>query len=432
MMKSRKKPTSATMIPSNVKMTQSEPKMFPIPRHRPTIFRTIQIFFFLFLVLELFAEMSDFTDILQNPPVVIDNGSGVMKVGLAGSEKPQTFATSVGRVKHERVMAGSLDEEFVGNKAIEHRGLLKLNYPMEHGTITDKDDMKKIWNHVYQHVLQVQPEDQPVLLTEAPLNPRRNREWAAETFFEAFNVPALFISMQAVLSLYSSGNTTGVVLDCGDGVTHAVPVYEGFAVKNAITRVDIAGRDVTRYLQLLLRREGHIFKTSAEFDIVRTIKEKACFVSENADRMENHKEQHTIDYVLPDGKTIKLDSVRYRAPEVLFNPEIIGEECEGVHTVVTNAIRKSDLDLRKALYHGVVLSGGSTLFSGFGARLLSEMRADAPSSVKIRISAPPERQYSTWLGGSILASLDTFRRMWVSKAEWSEGGPSILHRKLFL
>ncbi|EGD77023.1 beta-centractin [Salpingoeca rosetta] len=376
--------------------------------------------------------MADYTEVLQNPPVVIDNGSGIIKAGFAADQLPKTIPAYVGRVKHERVMAGTLEEEFIGQKAKEHRGLLKLNYPMEHGIVNDEADMKKIWNHVYQKLLNVQPEEHPVLLTEAPLNPRRNREWAAETFFEALGVPALFISMQAVLSLYASGNTTGVVLDCGDGVTHAVPVYEGFAVKNAIRRIDVAGRDVTRHLQLLLRREGHIFKTSAEFEVVRTIKEKACFVSDNAEKEDARTDRAPTRYRLPDGREIMIEGARYRAPEVLFNPEIIGEECEGVHKVLTYSIQKSDLDLRRALYQGIVLSGGSTRFEGFGQRLLKEVRADAPKDIKIKIMAPPERQFSTWLGGSILASLDTFRRIWVSKAEYSEVGPSIIHRKMFL
>eukprot|EP01147_Barroeca_monosierra_P001953 gene1954-5041_t len=366
--------------------------------------------------------MADYTEVLQNPPVVIDN----VRIGYY-----QSWVCSRSVTKNYSRIRGSY-EEFIGQKAKEHRGLLKLNYPMEHGIVTDEADMKKIWNHVYQKLLNVQPEEHPVLLTEAPLNPRRNREWAAETFFEALRVPALFVSMQAVLSLYASGNTTGLVLDCGDGVTHAVPVYEGFAVKNAIRRIDIAGRDVTRHLQLLLRREGHIFKTSAEFEVVRTIKEKACYIAENPDKEDARPDQTGTKYRLPDGREISIDSARFRAPEVLFDPEIIGEECEGIHKVLTYSIQKSDLDLRRSLYQGIVLSGGSTRFKGFGERLLKEIRADAPKDVKIKIMAPPERQFSTWLGGSILASLDTFRRIWVSQAEYNDVGPSIIHRKMAL
>ena len=168
-------------------------------------------------------------DVIVNQPVVIDNGSGVIKAGFAGDQIPKChFPNYIGRPKHSRVMAGALEGDlFVGPKAQEHRGLLSIRYPMEHGIVTDWNDMERIWQYIYsKDQLQTFSEEHPVLLTEAPLNPRRNREKSAEIFFETFNVPALFVSLQAVLSLYATGRTTGVVLDAGDGVTHAVPIYE--------------------------------------------------------------------------------------------------------------------------------------------------------------------------------------------------------------
>jgi len=266
-------------------------------------------------------------------------------------------------------------------------------------------------------------------LTEAPLNPRRNREKSAEIFFETLNAPALFLSMQAVLSLYATGRTTGVVLDAGDGVTHAVPIYEGFALPHSIMRVDIAGRDVTRYLRFLLRKEGINFRTSSEFEIVRTIKERECYLSTNPTKDENNESGRI--FRLPDGSQLDIGNARFRAPEVLFRPDLVGEECESLHEVLLFAIQKSDTDLRKILYQNIVLSGGSTLFKGFGDRLLSEVRKLAPKDIKIKISAPQERLYSTWIGGSILASLDTFKKMWVSKKEFEEEGQRAIHRKTF-
>ncbi|CAG2190000.1 ACTR1 [Mytilus edulis] len=356
--------------------------------------------------------MDPYSDVIANQPVVIDNGSGLIKAGFAGDQIPKHhFPNFIGRPKHVRVMAGALEGDvFLGPDAEEHRGLLTIKYPMEHGIVQDWNDMERIWQYIYsKDQLQTFSEEHPVLLTEAPLNPRRNREKAAEIFFETFNVPALFISMQAVLSLYATGRTTGAVLDSGDGVTHAVPIYEGFAMPHSIIRSDIAGRDVTRYLRLLLRKEGHNFHTSAELEIVRTIKQRACYLSLNPlkeESMEGEKSQYT----LPDGSSIELGPSRFRAPELLFRPDLIGE---------------------RILYSNIVLSGGSTLFKGFGDRLLSEVKKITPKDIKIRISAPQERLYSTWIGGSILASLDTFKKMWVSKREYNEDGFKAIHRKTF-
>lgn len=211
-------------------------------------------------------------------------------------------------------MAGGLEGDvFIGQKAQDLRGLLKIRYPLEHGIVTDWDDMEKIWHHVYESELKTLPEEHPVLLTEPPLNPRKNRDIAAQIMFETFNIPALYTSIQAVLSLYASGRTTGVVLDSGDGVSHAVPVYEGFAVPNSIRRIDVAGRDVTEQMQLLLRKNGYVLHTSAEKEVVRMIKEKVCYVSLDPKKEEKewinsyHKsESKTIEYVLPDGHKMKV------------------------------------------------------------------------------------------------------------------------------
>eukprot|EP01090_Pellita_catalonica_P017499 TRINITY_DN5299_c0_g1_i1.p1 TRINITY_DN5299_c0_g1~~TRINITY_DN5299_c0_g1_i1.p1 ORF type:complete len:390 (-),score=71.51 TRINITY_DN5299_c0_g1_i1:10-1017(-) len=334
-------------------------------------------------------------------------------------------------------MAGALQGDyFVGAKAEEYRGLLKLRYPMAHGIVTDWLDMERVWQHTFTE-LHIQSEDHPVLLTEAPLNPLLNREKAAEIFFETFSVPSLFISLQAVLSLYASGRTTGVVLDSGDGVTHTVPIYEGFSIPTAIQRIDIAGRDITEYLQLLLKRagSGYNFHTTAEQEVVRTIKEKVCYVAfdplKEEELIESNKKPVQVVYKLPDGNTINLGTERFRAPEVLFRPELIGEEYPGVAEILLSSIQKADMDLRRTLYENIVLSGGSTKFVGFGDRLLDEVKTRAPKELKIKISAPKERLYSTWIGGSILASLGTFTKMCVSREEWDEDGGASIHKKTF-
>ncbi|KAI6133081.1 actin-like protein [Pisolithus croceorrhizus] len=392
---------------------------------------------------------AEFEDVLTNQPVVIDNGSGTIKAGFAGQDHPKCFFPSfVGRPKHVRVMAGALEGDvFIGRKAQEFRGLLKIKYPIAHGIVTDWDDMERIWSHIYAEELGTLSEEHPVLLTEAPLNPRSNRDVAAQIFFDTFNVPALFISVQAVLSLYSSGRTTGIVLDSGDGVTHAVPVFEGFSMPHAIRRVDVAGRDVTDHLQLLLRKSGHHLHTTAEREVVRIIKEKCCYVTLNPAKEEKDSLGRTEEFRLPDGNVIQLGPERFRAPEILFNPELIGQEYAGVHQVVVDSINRVDLDLRKSLFSNIVLSGGSTLCKGkeiianylatrvlfvnpgFGDRLLNEVKKLALKDVKIKIYAPPERKYSTWIGGSILAGLGTFKKMWVSAEEYQED-PDIIHKKL--
>ena len=417
---------------------------------------------------------SEGSDDESSSSIVIDNGSYMIRAGFSGDDVPKAvFRTITGRTRHYGIMVGMPQRNwYVGDEALSKRGILSIRYPVEHKIVMNWDDMERIWHHSFYNELRICPEEHAILLSESPFNTKLNREKTTQIMFETFNVPAMYLAVDAVLALFGSGRTTGIVLDSGDGVTNTVPIYEGQALRDAMNHFDVGGRDITDYLMTLLTKRGYSFTTSAEREIVRDIKEKLCCfepklleferyytatnLSERAEIMSSvfggditrilcqylpqtaeqdvdyqsiYNDAEIKEYELPDVTVLCVSEERLKAPQILFQPNLGNRSRDGIHKLLFASIGKCDKDIHNDLYQNVVLSGGSTMFDGMAETLQMKLELLAPKSTKIKVIAPPERKCSVWNGGSLLSSLSTFQEMWVSKDEYDEHGPSIVHRK---
>ena len=392
------------------------------------------------------------------PVIIIDNGSGYLKAGLSNQKSPSvTIPALIGRqmLRHgETVKPKSKDgiemkSLMIGDEVLPFRSMLELSHPVTEGIIKNTDDLEILWNYCLTNKLKIEDlSDKRVIITEAPLNPLENKAKICELMFEKLGVEMINIEPQAKLSLYSEGLDTGVVLDSGDGVTHCIPISKGMIMRNFIERLNIAGRHITDYMIRLLQKKGYAFNSSADFETVREIKEKFCFVSNNlAEDRELNKNTTFFNsyYRLPDGSRVHISDEKFEAPEILFNPFLIGKDVEGIPEMLYKSIKNCPIDTRVGLYNSILLSGASTLFPGFASRLENEMKKvyrehalkdaeDKTIKININVLDSPNRRNSVFIGGTIVGNYyntPDSEDYWITRDEWieSEDTEAIIKKK---
>mgnify|MGYP002387352841 FL=1 len=370
----------------------------------------------------------------ETKPLMIDLGSDLVKAGFVGNDAPHSvFPTIVG---HPRlgpgVMVGMGEKSnYVGDEAQSQRSLLALHHPIQRGAIADINKAELLLHHIFYNELRCAPEEHPVLLTQAAFNPKAHGENLMQLLFEKFEVPAMYIANQALLTCYAYARSTGLAVCVGDGATQVLALDQGLCTRRAISRSNFAGWDVTENLQTLLFERGYdLSRTSAEWEIVRDLKEKRCFTSLDYEKdMETARtsSQLEIPYELPDGTVITIGDERFRCIEPLFNSSLLGLEIPGIHQQILKVIMKLPAHRRKTFYSEILLAGGTSLTPDFEQRVQLEVAKLAPQGMTVKVHAAPERKYSVWIGGSIMGALSTFEPMWIAKDRYDEYGPNLSH-----
>ena len=376
-------------------------------------------------------------------PIIVDIGSGEVKAGFSGEEKPKTiFKNYFGEPKYKKVLRTfnkenqELNEQYIGEDCEKFMGLIKLRFPVKHGVFEREQDILSVFNYLYSKlgINSQEIKEHPVLITEPLLNPNVNREKISYSLFDNLGVPALFFASQPILSLFSTSKTSGTVLESGEGVTQSCVVYEGYSIPCTYERYNYGGGDVTEYLKNLLKKRGYHFYNSTEFRLVNDIKENSCFCYGNNIKNEigdakKSANKNLINYYLPDGSNISIGDERILAPEILFNPEYIGKEYLSFPDMIISSVNKVDIQLKQKSYENILLSGGNTCFNGLYEQLHTELKNKLIKNMKINLNKTDKPEFCCWIGGNIISTLEIFKKMWVTRNDWNEKGSNVIHIK---
>ena len=358
--------------------------------------------------------------------IIIDLGSGLIKTGFSGEDGPRNiFNSIVGIPKMAGLLVGmEQKEKYVGDEAIANLEFMNFYPPIKRGEVADWDKFETLMHYLLYTQMEVVPEEMSVLVTETPLTTKENRAKLAEMLFEKFNVEKCHIANSSMLGLMAYGKTSGIVVDSGFNVTSSVPIYEGFPLQYASKKINLGGEDISlNLLELIKDKVGPSYKLIKGRLLADDIKEHKGYISMNNEEQEEEK-QNENQYKLPDGNDLKLENEIFKINDILFNPPEENKELMSIPKMVVDSLKESDDDVRNDVNESICLIGGTTLTKNFPEKLKNEL-SDSKDFGNFNLSFSPERQFSTWVGGSIMSSLDHFHYMWVTKDEYDEKGKTL-------
>lgn len=370
--------------------------------------------------------------------VVLDPGSGYMKCGVAdaGEDDIKMFCNVIGRPRSQAAdVFNGADKTYVGDECLKNDGICNLTYAITDGLVSDWEAFRICIEHAIVTELRVPPSDYHFLLTEAPSNAKENRAKMFEHLLD-FGCAAVQCQVQAVLALFASGRTGGMVLDSGDGVSHCVPVIDGMGMRNWVAATKLAGRKFSlEVVRLLNKNDGTDFTSLPnKVELGKAIKEGVCRIALDYDEelaaIEADSSLHK-EYELPDGSVVTLGRTTIEAGEVLMQPELIsGDVVDSLPTMIKKAIDNCNINSRETVFKGNVLSGGTTCTPGFEERIRKEYKAVVPQAKRneVKIESPADRKLSVFYGGAILAKLSSFSEKWITQCEYQEFGSAIFER----
>jgi actin-related protein len=349
--------------------------------------------------------------------ITMDIGSGVSKAGFSGFDSPiACFPSIIGFPNPKKQKS-----HFIGSEALQTKN---IKNPIQQGIVRNWDDFEKILHFAFFQSLKVSPDEHPTMLT-APISLKNQREKFTQILFETFDSPAGYLADQSLLFMYGSGRTEGLAVSSGHGITSAVPIVGGYPVEKAIFSLPIGGKDLNEHFMKIMPKQQEL-----PIELFSTMKEKICYIAEDFNK--EMSKDVTNSFELPDGSTLEVGKERFLCPEILFCPQDYGIESAGIHENAFLSVMRCKQEVRKELFENIVVGGGTTMLDGFSERLKKEIvQLSSLPSLNVKVISPPERKFSSWVGGSILTSLSSFQSMWISSGDYSENGP-IVYKKCLI
>jgi actin-like protein 6A len=424
------------------------------------------------------------TDKKPNNPLVVNVGGFCTRAGEAGDDMPKAvFPSNLGCVVSAEsknmigegpTSIGEADDIIArtpnrriyyvdANELAVYRSGMEILSPIIKGVVNDWDGLEKLWDYAFYKCLGVDPAGKPLLFTESLLTSKDHREKLTEIIFEKYKPSGFFVAKEPTLSSFACGRSTSLVVDSGADMTLVTAVHDGYALQRTMSRSNVAGNFITdalnsniqprvqhfgeirpKYLfskrqhkgkweiSLIPRKDATVSYHNYQVKLIlNDLKETLCRVSEEP--FDESSAVSLQSYELPDGNIIQLEKEKYRVTELMFQTGSHGSHSQStrLQEMVINTITHSDADIHKDLYGNIIVTGGNSLFKGYPERLQKELTTRVTTN-PIKIIASPnsaERRFSTWIGGSILASVGSFHQMWMSKEEYEEVGKTLVHSK---
>ena len=357
-------------------------------------------------------------------PIIIDLGSSEIKTGFSGQITPV--------IKIKNILGVLNNNQYISDDCDNLYDKLKIRNPIQRGVFINEDDIPIIFNYIFKklELNNEQKNDHPLLISEPINNKIKNSEKISEILFEKMNINSLIFGKQPLLSLISTGYSTGIIIESGSDITQSCISFEGYVTENSFLRYNYGGRDITNTLKILINRNNRNIKFDSFNNIkaLKEIKEKYCYIK-NLTNIDDEFNSIPSEYLLPDGSKLNLIDEKILAPEILFNNKLIYGEYLTFHEMIINSIDKADINIKNKLYKTIVLSGGNTQFKGIEEKMISKISQNAPKGIDIKIRTQMNPELCCWNGGNIISCLSSFQKMLVTKKDWEEYGKNIIQIK---